>query len=136
MSIAVRYQSRGGNTKMVAEAIAKAAGVTAEPVDVPLNEPVDLLFVGGGVYAFSMDGALKTFVDALDLNTVKSAAAFSTGGFVSIAGKIASRIKSAGVPVSKDTLCLKLGGGKEKSLSDKHLEKIDEFVKAVQMRKE
>jgi len=27
MKVAVRYQSRGGNTKEVAEAIAKAAGV-------------------------------------------------------------------------------------------------------------
>ena len=132
MNIAVRYQSRGGNTKMVAEAIAKAAGVAAESVDVPLNEPVDLLFIGGGVYAFSMDGALRSFVDALDSNMAKSAAAFSTGGFVSIAGKIASRIKSAGIPVSKDTLCVKLGGGAEKALTDKHLQKIDEFVKAVQ----
>ena len=33
MSTAVRYYSRGGNTKAMAEAIAKAAGVEAVSVD-------------------------------------------------------------------------------------------------------
>jgi flavodoxin len=50
MKIAVIYHSRGGNTKIVAEAIAKAAGVSAEPIHVPLDAPVDLLLIGGGVY--------------------------------------------------------------------------------------
>lgn len=43
MKIAVRYQSRGGNTRGMAEIIAKMAGVTAEPVYVPLTEKVDLV---------------------------------------------------------------------------------------------
>lgn len=33
MKIAVRYQSRGGNTKAVAEVIANSLGVKAEAVD-------------------------------------------------------------------------------------------------------
>jgi flavodoxin len=43
MKVAVRYQTRGGNTRAVAEAIAKAAGVKAEPIYVSLREPIDLL---------------------------------------------------------------------------------------------
>ena len=35
MKTAVRYYSRSGNTKAVAEAIAEAAGVKAVPVDSP-----------------------------------------------------------------------------------------------------
>lgn len=34
MKTAVRYQSRGGNTKAVAEVIANSLGVKAEPVDI------------------------------------------------------------------------------------------------------
>ena len=50
MSTAVRYYSRSGNTKLVAEAIAKALGVSAVSVDRPeaaLNEKADVLFIGG-----------------------------------------------------------------------------------------
>ena len=43
--MAIRYQSRGGNTKTVAEAIGKIAGVRAQAIGVPLEEPVDLLYV-------------------------------------------------------------------------------------------
>ena len=35
MNIAVRYYSRGGNTKKIAEAIAKAVGVEAKTVSEP-----------------------------------------------------------------------------------------------------
>ena len=46
MSTAVRYYSRSGNTKLVAEAIAKALGVSAVSVDRPeaaLNEKADVM---------------------------------------------------------------------------------------------
>ena len=46
MKIAVRYFSRGGNTKKLADAIAKAVGVDAETTSVPLTEDVDILFLG------------------------------------------------------------------------------------------
>lgn len=55
MTIAVRYQSRGGNTKVVAEAIAKAAGVIAESIDTPVSEPIDLLIVGGTAFVDEMN---------------------------------------------------------------------------------
>ena len=38
MKIAVRYYSRGGNTKKLADAIAKAVGVEALTADTPLKE--------------------------------------------------------------------------------------------------
>lgn len=82
MKIAVRYHSRGGNTKSVAEAIANAAGIKAEPIDVPLDEPVDFLFVGGGVYGGvfkgDIDSSLRGYLETLDPNTVKSLRAHKT----------------------------------------------------------
>ena len=54
MSVAVRYYSRSGNTKAIAEAIAKAARVHAVSVDAPmagLEETADVLFIGGALYA-------------------------------------------------------------------------------------
>ena len=55
MNYAVRYYSKSGNTKAVAEAIAKAAGVPAVSVDsaeAVLSSPVDVLFIGGALYAY------------------------------------------------------------------------------------
>lgn len=61
MKIAVRYQSHGGNTKSVAEAIGKAVGTIAEPIGTPINEPIDLLIVGGGVYKYGLDKTLVAY---------------------------------------------------------------------------
>ena len=51
MTIAVRYYTKSGNTKKLAEEAAKAAGVSAKDVSVPLSEKADLLFLGSSVYA-------------------------------------------------------------------------------------
>ena len=54
MKIAVRYYTKTGNTKRLAEAIAKAVGVEALPVTAPVAESVDILFLGNSYYAFSI----------------------------------------------------------------------------------
>ena len=54
MKNAVRYYSRTGNTKVAAEAIAKAINEEAVSVDspeAPVREHVDVLFIGGALYA-------------------------------------------------------------------------------------
>jgi flavodoxin len=42
MKIAVPYYTKTGNTKRLAEAVAKAAGVEALPLSSPIEEPVDI----------------------------------------------------------------------------------------------
>lgn len=44
MKIAVRYYSKTGNTKKLADVIAKAANVSAESIPTKLKEPFDVLF--------------------------------------------------------------------------------------------
>ena len=49
MKIEVRYFSRGGNTKLLAESIAKVLGVPAISVDEKgssINQKIDCLFIG------------------------------------------------------------------------------------------
>lgn len=139
MKIAVRYQSIGGNTKSVAEAIAGKVGVNAEPITVPLNEPVDFLFIGGGVYAHGLDDSLKSFLENLDATTVKVVAAFSTAGAMDGAIKIASIVKEKGIPVHGETLPMKLGLRNHGyfvhkgfiELTNKQLAAVNDFVKKV-----
>lgn len=82
MTVAVRYHSRGGNTKKMAEAIAKAAGVEAMSCDVPVDGDVDLLFLGSAVYAFTIDEHTKNFIGQLRTETIKNVALFSTSAGV------------------------------------------------------
>ena len=66
MNCAVRYYTKTGNTKKLAEAIAAALGVEALPISEPVDEPVDLLFLGNSYYAFSIDPEVRTFIQSLD----------------------------------------------------------------------
>lgn len=139
MNIAVRYQSRGGNTKAVAEAIANAAGVKAEPISVPLDGPIDTLFVGGGVYKWGIDDELKDYLNKLNPATVTSVAAFSTAGVMDGTDKIISIAKGKGITVCGETLPVKVGvrnhawfGGKGYIiLSDKQINSAGNFVKQI-----
>ncbi len=63
MEIAVRYFTKTGNTKKLADAIASAVGVTAQEVSVPLEGKVDVVFLGSSVYAAGVDGAVREFVE-------------------------------------------------------------------------
>ena len=66
MTVAVRYYTKTGNTKRLAEAVAAAVGVQALPVSVPVDEYTDILFLGNSYYAFSIDPEVREFIRSLD----------------------------------------------------------------------
>lgn len=70
MKIAVRYYTKTGNTKRLAEAIAKAVGVEALPITAPVAESVDILFLGNSYYAFTIDPEVRRFIESLDKEKV------------------------------------------------------------------
>ncbi len=81
MKVEVRYFSRSGNTKVLAEAIAKSANVSAISVDKKnseITEDVDVLFIGGALYAYGLDKNLKQYIKTLDSTKIKKAIVFST----------------------------------------------------------
>ena len=81
MTVAVRYYSRGGNTKKIAEAIADAIGVKAETVAVPLSGNVDILFLGSAPYAFDVDDEVKKFIRGINVSVGK-VVCFSTAAVI------------------------------------------------------
>ena len=91
MKIAVRYFSRGGNTKKLADAISKAIGVGAETASVPLTEDVDILFLGSAVYANGVDNAIKECVRGINVKVGK-AVNFSTAALVKSSYKQVSKL--------------------------------------------
>ena len=70
MKVAVRYYTKTGNTKRLAEAVANAVGVEALPISTPVEEAVDILFLGNSYYAFSIDPEVRGFIKGLDKNKV------------------------------------------------------------------
>ena len=81
MKIEVRYFSRGGNTKALAEAIAKGLEVPAISVNEKgssINQKIDCLFIGGALYAYGLDKNLKSFLANLNPDNIEKAVVFST----------------------------------------------------------
>ena len=71
MKIAIRYYTRSGNTKKLADAISKAIGVQAETTSVPMTEDVDILFLGSSVYAAGVDDEVKEFINGISVKVGK-----------------------------------------------------------------
>ena len=71
MKIAIRYYTKTGNTKKMAEALSEAVGVEALTVDSPLTEDVDILFLGSAVYAAGVDAKVKEFIENINVNVGK-----------------------------------------------------------------
>lgn len=80
MTKAVRYFSKLGNTKTIAEAIADGAGVKAVSItDEPeLKGRVDILFLGGAPYANIMAPEMKEYAEKLDASKVVYVILFMT----------------------------------------------------------
>ena len=102
MKIAVRYFSRGGNTKKLADAIAKAVGVKAETTSVPLTDDVDILFLGSSVYANGVDNAVKEFVRGINVKIGK-VVNFSTAAMVKSTYKqVAKLLEEKHIPFAQE----------------------------------
>jgi flavodoxin len=85
MNIEVRYFSRTGNTKKLADEIGKAVNAQVKSIEEPIQKPVDLLFLGGSVYAAGIDKSLQAFIKTLKSDQVKKVAVFSTAAIVTSA---------------------------------------------------
>ena len=62
MKAEVRYFSKGGNTRRLAEAVAKALDVEALTVDQPMTGRADVVFLCASVYGGFPDKSVTTFV--------------------------------------------------------------------------
>ena len=110
MKIQVMYHSLTGNTKKVAEAIALTAGVSAEAMmkNSRLSEPIDLLFIGDGIYAGRMNSKTRKFIEKLDGSLVKNAVVFGTyGGLDTAIIAMTELLKARGISVCADRFSCK-----------------------------
>ena len=102
MKLAVRYYTKTGNTKRLAEAVAHAAGTEALPITVPVEEPVDILFLGNSYYAFNIDPEVRAFIRTLNKEKVGRIVNFGTAAMLkSTVKKVRAEAVRIGIPVDE-----------------------------------
>ena len=100
MKIEVRYYTRGGNTRRLAEAVAKALDVEARTVDAPMDERADVMFLCASVYGGMPEKSVITFVkqNARDIGKLVVLSTSAMGR--STHGRIKAAAEDMGVSVS------------------------------------
>ena len=102
MKVAVRYYTKTGNTKRLAEAIAKAVGAEALPISTPVTEQADVLFLGNSYYAFSIDPEVRDFVRVLDKSKVGKIVNFGSAAMLnSTYKKVKVEADKVGIPMDE-----------------------------------
>ena len=102
MKCAVRYYTKTGNTKRLAEAVAAAPGVEALPISEPVREPVDILFLGNSYYAFNIDPEVRDFIQSLDSGKVGKIANFGSAAMLnSTYKKVKAEADKLGIPMAE-----------------------------------
>ena len=133
MKFAVRYYTRGGNTKRVADAIAEELGLEALDISHPV-EDVDVLFLGNSMYAFTVDKNVKDFVGRLTVKNVREIVNFSTSASdTSTHKKVAKCLKDKEIKINPEHFStpgafLKMNKGRP---NKEDLLKAREFAKKI-----
>jgi flavodoxin len=109
--VAVFVDSRGGNTRKVADAIAEELGVTVGDITASLPDDVKLLFLGSGTYGGKPGEALMKFIGSGSF-TGKKVAMFGTSaspaGSEKMIAVMTDALKQKGATISGSYHC----GGK------------------------
>ncbi len=101
MKLAVRYFTRSGNTKRLAEAVAQALGQQALDLSHPLSERVDLLVLGCSYYAFDVDPAVKSFLLENRLKIGRLVCVGTSAMMRSLRGPLSRAAKRAQIPLDE-----------------------------------
>ena len=102
MNIAIRYYTRSGNTKKLADAISEAINIEAFDVSVPLSEKTDILFLGCSYYAFDVDPIVKDFI-VNNKDNIGKIVCFGTSAMMKSMKKPVTKVaKTVGVTVSDE----------------------------------
>ena len=139
MKYAVRYYTKTGNTKRLAEAVAKELGVEALPISAQIEEKVDVLFLGNSYYAFSIDPEVRNFVASLDKEKVGKIVNFGSAAMLnSTYKKVKAEADKAGIAMfDKEFHCKGEFKGLHKGRpNDDDLRAAVEFARKVKAEQE
>ena len=137
MTYAVRYYTKTGNTKKLAEAVAKELGVEALPITEPISEKVDVLFLGNSYYAFTIAPEVRSFVASLDKDLVGMIVNFGSAAMLnSTYKKVKAVADKVGIPmVDKEFHCkVEFKGVHKGRPNEDDLKAVAEFARMIKER--
>lgn len=110
MNIKVLYHSTTGNTAKLAHTIAETLKCKAEKIEdsTSFSKPIDLLFIGDGVYFGKPNKKTSSFIAKLDPKMVKNVAVFASyGGQKTIGNDISKLLQAKGIRVINEPFICK-----------------------------
>ncbi len=105
--IAVRYFSKSGNTKKLADEIAKTVGCEAKQIPTPIDGNIDILFLGASVYWGGISSEVKAYIQTLDKGNIGKVVVFSTSALAERAfPQMQKKLQDKSIPVeNKNFYC-------------------------------
>ncbi|MCC8142378.1 MAG: hypothetical protein LIO56_07625, partial [Lachnospiraceae bacterium] len=118
----VRYFSKTGNTKLIAEAIAEELGCTATPTGERIRGYTDVLFLGGAIYKRKLDPSILGFITRLERRNVGKIVLFGTTTTGDPCKKMHDALEDQGFLADYDFFCCK---GSYKRRNEGHPDQAD-----------
>lgn len=103
----VRYFSRTGHTKQIAEAMAEELGCEAVPTSERIRGYTDTLFLGGAIYAGKIDESIRGFITRLDRRNVGKIILFGNAAMGDPCNKIRKVLTEKGFLAETETFTCK-----------------------------
>lgn len=102
MTTAIRYFSKFGHSAKMADVVGQVIGVKPETTQVPINEPVDVLYLGSGVLLGKISSDMVRFIESLTPSKVKSVVCFGSCAIIkSPIPQMRVLLEARGIPVSE-----------------------------------
>jgi len=134
MTIAIRYFSKFGHSAKMAEVISQVTGAKPETVAQPINEPVDTLYLGSGVFLGKISADMVSFIKTLTPEKVKRVVCFGSCAIIkSPVPQMRSLLQAQGINVDEQSFTCKgsMGPLHAGHPNAQDLENLKQFIQKI-----
>lgn len=138
MKTAIRYYSKFGHSKKMADVIAGVTGVSPDTVASPVDEETDILFLGAGVFLGRVDKSVSAFIGNLDPSKVKCVVLFGSSAIIdSPVPQMRKKLEERGIAVADRSFSCKGAMGPVHSghPDDNDLNELKKFTESFYINK-
>ena len=102
MKTAIRYYSKFGHTTKMANIVGELTNTRPELATVRLTAPVDILYLGAGVFLGKVDNSIVEFINTLTPDMVKRVVCFGSSAIIkSPVPQMRKLLEARGIMVSE-----------------------------------
>ncbi|MBP5342524.1 flavodoxin [bacterium] len=137
MNIAVRYYTKTGNSKKLAEAVGNELSIEALSIENDLIEEVDILFLANSVYYAGIDKNVKEFLNR-NKDKIKLLINISSAALIkSTYSQMKNITKKLGINLSEDEFHTKgsFKGINKNRPNEDDIKNLTEFIKNLSLNK-